>query len=231
MKQQQENTAMHRLYYSPGACSMAVHVILQEIGEPFDIELVSSRGQREGAGTATETWRRINPKGRIPALSDVPGSMGGANGLLTEVTAILYYLARTHPAARLLPEDLAAQARCLEWMNWLASNVHAMSYGQIWRAGRYTTDLDHLADIETKGRENLLEQYVYIEALLADGRDWAVPGGFSIVDAYLLVFYQWGQRIEIDMRGKFPAWSALTDKLLERPAVRRVLAKEQVIIK
>lgn len=116
-------------------------------------------------------------------------------------------------------------------MNWLASNVHGISYGQIWRSHRYSINPEGLADIERKGRENLLTQYAYIETLLADGRDWAVPSGFSIVDPYLLVFYQWGQRIGIDMRSAHPAWSALTDKLLRRPAVRRVLEDEQVVIK
>lgn len=222
---------MHRLYYSPGACSMAVHIVLEEIGEPFESELISSRGQREGAGTATDAWRAMNPKGRIPALSGVAGSIGGAEGLLTEVTAILVYLARTHPGLGLLPAAAAAEARCIEWMNWLASNVHGISYGQIWRSHRYSTNQEGFADIERKGRENVLAQYAYIESLLADGRDWAVPGAFSVVDPYLLVFYQWGQRIGIDMRRDYPVWSALTDKLLDRPAVRRVLEKEQVVIK
>ena len=222
---------MHRLYYSPGACSMAVHIALEEIGKPFETELVSSRGQYEGAGTATEAWRRINPKGRIPALSGVAGNMGGAVGVLTEATAILFYLARTNPEANLLPKGAAAEARCLEWTNWLASNVHAMSYGQIWRVKRFASDPDTYENIEAMGRENVLEQYAYIESLLSDGRQWAVPGGFSIVDPYLLVFYQWGQRIGINMRSQFPSWSAHTDRLLLRPAVRRVLEKEGVVIK
>ena len=209
---------------------MAVHIALEEIGEPFERGLVSSRGQREGAGTATEAWRRMNPKGRIPALSGVPGTIGGADSLLTEVTAILVYLARQHPAAALLPTDPAAEARCIEWMNWLASNVHAMSYGQIWRSIRYADDSGCLPAIETKGRENLGNQHAFIESVLGDGRDWAVAGGFSIVDPYLLVFYQWGQRVGFDMRRDYPLWSALTAKLLQRPAVRKVLAYEQVMI-
>jgi glutathione S-transferase len=224
------NAVMHRLYYSPGACSMAVHIVLDEIGEPFETELISSRGQHEGAETSTPAWLRTNPKGRIPALSGVPGRMGGADAVLTEVAAILFYLAATHPESGLLPKDAAAQARCLEWMNWLASNVHGMSYGQIWRVRRFSRDAAAFAGIEAKGRDNLVEQYDYIELLLGDGRDWAVPGGYSIVDPYLLVFYQWGQRIGFDMRTAYPAWSGLTGKLVERPAVRRVLQRENIAI-
>src|ERR1700704_2282650 len=127
----------HRLYYSPGACSMAAHIVLEEIGEPYDLELVSSRGRVGGEGTTSPAWMAQNPKGRVPALSGVSGRIGGSDNLLTELHAILFYLARTHPQARLLPTDPAGEGRAIEWMNWLASNVHAMSYGQIWRAQRF----------------------------------------------------------------------------------------------
>ena len=220
----------YRLFYSPGACSMAVHIVLEEIGVPFKLELVSSRGEREGAGTATAAWRAVNPKGRIPALLGVPGSVGGAAGLLTEAPAILVYLAAAHPEARLLPAEPAAIARCLEWLNWLSGNVHAMSFGQIWRAARFTADEGAEEGVRAQGRRNLLDQYAYVERLLGDGRDWAIPEGHSLVDPYLLVFFQWGQRIGFDMRGDFPAWARSVDRLIERPAVRRVLAKEGVTI-
>lgn len=70
---------------------------------------------------------RDQPQGRVPALTGVPGRIGGAENLLTELHAILVYLARAHPAAGLLPADLAAEARCVEWMNWLASKSGAPS--------------------------------------------------------------------------------------------------------
>src|SRR5437899_3286976 len=122
--------AKHKFYYSPGSCSMAVHIVLEEIGEPYDRQLVSASGPNEGEMTATPEWKAINPKGRVPALLGVAGRIGGAEDLLTEGHAILIYLARTNPSAKLLPAEPAAEARCIEWMNWLAGNVHAMSYGQ-----------------------------------------------------------------------------------------------------
>lgn len=219
----------YRLYYSNGACSMAAHIVLEEIGVPFEVELVSSRGEREGAMTATEKWRATNPKGRIPALQPVPGRIGGAPELLTEVPAILYYLAASHAEAKLLPRDTAAVARCIEWMNWLSGNVHAMSYGQIWRAQRFSAE-ENLDAIRAQGRANLAEQHAYIEKLLGDGREWAIPVGYSVVDPYLLVFFHWGQRIGIDMRRSFPAWTRSMERTLARPAVQRVLARESVQI-
>src|SRR6202035_167534 len=111
---------MHRLYYSPGACSMAVHIVLEEIGAPYELELISSSGPREGRMTATPEWRAVNPKGRVPAVSGRPGRIGGGADLLTEAPAILAYLARTNPGAGLLPADPAGEARCLEWLNFLS---------------------------------------------------------------------------------------------------------------
>jgi glutathione S-transferase len=218
---------MYRLYYSPGACSMAAHIVLEEIGRSYEIELISSSN---GKMTQTPEWKAVNPKGRVPALLGVPGRIGGADNLLTELHAILFYLARTNPSAGLLPADPAGEARCIEWMNWLASNVHAMSYGQIWRPLRFVAEEKDFPALREKGEQNVREQYAYIERLLADGRDWAVPGGYTIVDPYLLVFYQWGQRIGIDMRGLYPAWTRLTQQVVERPAVRRVLENEAITV-
>jgi glutathione S-transferase len=220
----------HRLYYSPGACSMAAHIVLEEIGEPYDLELVSSRGRMGGEGTTSPAWMAQNPKGRVPALSGVPGRVGGSQELLTELHAILVYLARTHPQARLLPTDPADEARAIEWMNWLSSNVHVMSYGQIWRANRFVADERDFAAVQSKGQQNLREQYAYIEQLLGDGREWALPGGYSVVDPYLLVFYEWGARIGLDMKGSYPAWRRLTDRISQRPAVQRVLAQEKIAL-
>jgi glutathione S-transferase len=220
----------HRLYYSPGACSMAAHIVLEEIGEPYDLELVSSRGRLGGEGTTSSASMAQNPKGRVPALSGVAGQIGGSDNLLTELHAILFYLARTHPQAQLLPTDPAGEARAIEWMNWLASNVHAMSYGQIWRANRFVAAEDDFAAVQDKGLQNLRAQYAYIESLLGDGRTWALPGGYSVVDPYLLVFYQWGGRVGFDMKQNYPAWRRLSDQTSERPAVQRVLAHEQITL-
>jgi glutathione S-transferase len=220
------STTKHRLYYSPGSCSMAVHIVLEEIGEPYELHLVSASGVSEGKMTATPEWKAINPKGRVPALLGIAGRIGGAENLLTEVHAILVYLARTNPSAKLLPADPAAEARCIEWMNWLASNVHAMSYAQIWRPQRFTTEENGFPAVRTRGTENIADQYAYIESMLFDGRQWAVPEGYSVVDAYLLVFYYWGNRIELDMRTRYPAWTRLAARVAARPAVQRALANE-----
>jgi glutathione S-transferase len=221
---------MHRLYYSPGSCSMAAHIVLEEIGAPYELQPISSLGATEGKMTATPDWNAINPKERVPALLGVPGRIGGAENLLTELHAILIFLARTHPSVGLLPTDPAGEARCIEWMNWLASNVHAMSFGQIWRSWRFTANANDIPAVQAKGEQNVRDQYAYIESLLADGREWAVPSGYTVVDAYLLVFYYWGHRIGVDMQTLYPVWTQLTERVVARPAVQRVLANEEISI-
>jgi glutathione S-transferase len=207
---------------------MAAHIVLEEIGAPYELQLISSLGATEGKMTATPDWKAINPKGRVPALLGVPGRIGGAENLLTELHAILIYLARTDASAGLLPTDPAGEARCIEWMNWLASNVHAMSYGQIWRSWRFTTNANEIPGVQAKGERNVRDQYDYIESLLADGREWAVPSGYTVVDPYLLVFYYWGHRIGLHMRTLYPVWTRLTDRIVARPAVQRVLQNEGI---
>ncbi len=221
----------HTFYYSPGTCSLAPHIVLEEIGKSYEMMLISASGPREGETTSTPAWKAINPKGRVPALLGVPGRIGGADGLLTEVPAILTYLARTNLAADLLPSDPAAEARCIEWMNWLSSNLHSTAFAQMWRAHRFTTDENGLEAVRNRGRENVLECFAYIERLLADGRSWAIPEGYTIVDAYLLVFYYWGRcRIRLEMERLCPAWTRLSEVVADRPAVRRALKIERITI-
>jgi glutathione S-transferase len=223
--------AKHVFYYSPGTCSLAPHIVLEEIGQSYELALVSASGPREGEMTSTPAWKAINPKGRVPALLGVAGRVGGADNLLTEVPAILTYLARTNPAAGLLPSDPAAEARCIEWMSWLSSNVHSMAFAQMWRSHRFTTDEEGFAAVKDRGRENVADSFAYIENLLADGREWAVPEGYTVVDAYLLVFYYWGRRrIRLDMETRCPTWTRLTERVAARSAVQRALKIEGITI-
>lgn len=215
---------MYCLYYSPGACSLAPHVTLEEVGQPFELELVSAVG--EGRKTRMPEYLAVNPKGRVPALRGVPGHSGGADGVLTEAEAILVYLARAHPEAGLLPGEAAGEARCLEWLSFLSTNVHALAYGQVWRPERFVEDEEDRPAVVAKGHRNVREQYAYVEGLLADGREWAVPGGYSIADPYLLVFYLWGNLVGLKMRSLYPAWTRLFERTVGRPAVPRVLEKE-----
>jgi glutathione S-transferase len=140
----------------------------------------------------------------------------------------MIYLARTHPQAGLIPSDPAREARMIEWLNYLAAGVHTSIYGSIRRTGRFVDDPELFPAIQDKGRRSLRDAYAYIEGLLSDGRDWAVPGGYSLADIYLLVFYYFGYGAGFDMKVDYPGWRAHTEKLLARPAVQRVVAIEDL---
>lgn len=217
---------MHRLYYSPGACSLAVHIVLEEIGAPYETEL---RSTHNSEGTSAPDYVGLNPKARVPSLTGVSGNAGGAPDLLTEVSAILIFLARNHPAAGLLPPDAAAEARCIEWLSWISIDLHGIGYGELWRPQRFASDPALHGAVTAKGSDNIRACYDHIERILSDGRDWAVPGQYTVVDPYLLVFWMWGKSIGFDMGEGWPRWSGLMGTVLKRPAVQRALQQEKLI--
>ena len=210
---------MLKLYYSPGACSLAPHILLEELGLPYRLELTPVA---EGA-TRTAEYLAINPKGRVPVLMTEQGEV------LTEVPAIALYLARqaNHPV--LFPYDPLAAARCLEWCNWLSGTLHAIAFGELWRPARFTDDAALHAAIQAKGKDNVFEGYTYIEQRMAE-RDWAVGHAYTLVDPFLLVFYRWGNRIGVDMRAGYPGFTRHAERMLQRSAVQRALQQESINI-
>lgn len=206
---------MTTLYYAPGACSLAAHIVLEEIGAPFEAaRLDLARGdQREPAYLA------INERGRVPALAE-------GDWVLTENVAILRHLARTHPEAGLWPEDPRDQARADEWLAWLATNHHP-AYAHIRRPGRYAADEDAFPDIRAKGAETFGDLCTMTEVRLSNG-GWAVADRYGVVDPYLLLFWTWGRgpALGFDMGARFPAWTAHARRMAERPAVRAAFERE-----
>lgn len=217
------------LYYSPGACSLAPHIVLEEIGEPFTLSLAST----SGGGTRSATHLRLNPKGRVPVLVTEHVTNGRVQSeVLTEAPAILLYLAMRHPAAGLLANTADGLVRSVEWFNWLSSSVHAVAVRQIWRPETFIDESLHPngeSGVIAKGKLNLAAAFGLIESRLQVAT-WAVGDNYSIVDAYLLVFYRWGNRMGINMRALHPQWTAHTERVLLRPAVQGALASEGVSV-
>jgi glutathione S-transferase len=208
----------HTLHFSPGACSLAPHIALEEIGLPYKLTLTSTS---DGATQAPE-YLRLNPKGRVPLLIS-------GDSVLTEAPAILIHLALLNPDAALLGTSSEALVRSMEWFNWLSGSVHAVAVRQIWRPEAFTTDASQHEAIVEKGKVNLSHAFAMIELRLAQS-NWAVGTSYSIVDAYLLVFYRWGNRMALDMRSLYPAWTQHTMRLLERPAILRALSQESISV-
>lgn len=209
---------MYRLYYSPGACSLAPHIVLEELGvayEPQRLHVNEGENRRPA-------YLAVNPRGRVPALvyaDDRPA--------LTEAMAIMVFLAQRHPEAGLLPTGPEAFVRALEWMGWLGSTMHQAGVRTVFRPERFTTDAAGAPAIAEQGRQQIRAGYDDIETRL-QGQPWALGDRFSAVDAYLLVFYRWGNRCGLPMREAFPVYAAMMDRVRDRPAVQRVLAREAI---
>lgn len=202
-----------RLYYAPGACSLAPHIALAEAGADFDlVRVVLSEGEQH-----KPDYRAVNPRGRVPTLL-VDGHP------LTEVPAILAYLAQRFPNANLLPVDPFAAAKGLELASWIASTVHP-NFAQIFRGERFTDDPVAKEALKTDGAIRFQRHLAEIEALFADGRPWILGDAFSALDAYALVVYRWTPRLAIDQQS-FPGWTAQVRRLYARPSVLTALTQE-----
>lgn len=215
--------ATYRLFYSPGACSLAPHIVLEEMGVPFEpVRVVIAEG-----GNRTPEYLAVNPRGRVPALT---WREGDREQVLTEAMAIMVWVSMRHPQIGLLPAPRTeAFVRALEWMNWLGSTMHQAGVRTVFRPERFTTDPAGAPAIAEQGRETIRAGYADIEQRLT-GRRWALGENFGAIDAYLLVFYRWGNRCGLAMREQFPNYARIMDEVRARHAVRRVVEREGIQI-
>lgn len=203
---------MLTLYYSPGACSLAAHIVLEESGEPYETVRVDfSRSEQRG-----EAYLKINPLGRVPALRLDDGTP------VAENTAILPYLGKRFG---LWPSDPTAENRALSLIGFFAASVHP-AHAHSRRPERYAADPAAFAAIQDMGRKTFVSYLHQIDAMLA-GRDWFLDD-YSVIDPYALVFYSWGLRFHDQTMTDYKNYTALRDRLLARPAVRRVVESEAI---
>ena len=206
-----EKLPMLTLFYAPGACSMAAHIVLEEGGEPYQARRVDlAKGEQK-----TDAYLKIHPQGRVPALLLEDGQP------LTENTAILPFLGKRFG---LWPLEAAAEARALSLIGFFAASVHP-AHAHINRPERYTSETACFAKIQETGRKTFHDYLRQIDLRLA-GRQW-LSEHYSVLDAYGLVFYVWGLRRELPM-AELKNYTAFKDRVLQRPAVQRVLAEEKV---
>ena len=204
---------MLTLYYSPGTCSLAPHIALEEAGATYALQLVSipKREQQD------PEYLNVNPRGKIPALRT-------DDGVLTENVAILTYIARTFPQARLLPEEPIGMARCISHMAWLSNTVHPV-FTHIVRPGRFATDESAQENVKATGRENAWKLLQELDRLLG-GQQWVLGSRYSVADPYSLVIYGWGKLNRMPVE-ELKSYTAFKGRMLQRPAARRVLEREE----
>lgn len=203
---------MIRLFYSPGAVSLASHIALEEAGADYEAVRVN---------TAAGDQRRpeylaINPKGRVPALVT-------DNGALTETPAILAWVAQAFPEAGLAPTDPWQFAQAQAFNSYLATTIHvAHAHGR--RGYRWATEESSFADMKAKVAQNMEEGFQLIEDELLAG-PWVLGERFSICDGYLFAVARWLEGDGVDIK-RFPKVQAHFERTHARDAVRKVLASE-----
>ncbi|HEY6078366.1 MAG TPA: glutathione S-transferase N-terminal domain-containing protein [Polyangiaceae bacterium] len=202
-----------RLYYSPGAVSMATHIALEELGAPYRLEPILIREGQQ----LRESYRRVHPLGRVPALEVAP------DAILTETPALLGYIADQAPALELLPREPLQRARANEWMSLLSSAVH-VAFISFFRPQRYTSDEAAVAALKVDGKQRFFELLRHVETRLPES-GFVLGDRYSLCDSYLSVFFLWARRFELPV-AELPRYARLLSQVLPRPAVRRALEQE-----
>lgn len=200
-----------KLYYSPGACSLAPHIALAEAGIEFDPARVDLRAKTLEDGS---DYRRFNPKGAVPALGLPEGEV------LTENAVILQFIGDLKPEAGFLPPLGHLQRyRVLEWLNFVATELHK-SFAPLFKPD---------AGEETKGfaRRTIESKLDYADEAFGDG-PFLMGEHLTLPDFYLFVMTGWAEGMGIDL-GRRPKIQAFREMMLKRPAVRQVLEREGLL--
>ena len=200
-----------KLYYSPGACSLAPHIILRESGYAFDLIKVDIPNKKTEHG---DDYWKINPKGYVPALVLDSGEV------LTEVGVICQYLADKMPEAGLAPElGTLARYHLMEWLNFVATEVHKQ-IGALFNP-KMTPEMKAVQLGVIERRLDALEK-------MLGGKDYLMGERFSVADAYLYTVLNWTKIHKIDM-AKWPKLADFMTRVGSRPKVHEAMRKEGLL--
>ncbi|MEM6938830.1 MAG: glutathione S-transferase family protein [Pseudomonadota bacterium] len=200
-----------KLYCAPGTISVAVAVALEEADLPHEqIRVDFATGEQTAA-----PYLKVNPKGRVPAL------VTDENTVLTEVGAILEYIAAQAPSARLVPAGAQEAAHMRAVMYYLASTMH-VAHAHKMRGPRWARLESSFEDMRSKVTENMADAAGYVESHCLRG-DFVLGATFSIADAYLFAVCRWLEGDGVAL-GDFPAIAAFLDRMQARPSVVAVRA-------
>ena len=199
------------LYYAPGACSLAPHIVARELGLPVQLKRVdlAARKTEDGAD-----FLAINPKGYVPALSL------GTGDVLTEVATLLQYLVDQAPQANLAPaQGSMARYRFIEWLTFISSEIHK-GFGPLWSPA--TPDATRAATVERLGT-----RFAHLDRHLAT-RPFLMGDGYTAADAYLFTVLSWASYLKVDL-SPYPNLTNYLQRVAARPAVQDALRAEGLL--
>ena len=199
-----------KLYYSPGACSMASHLALTEAGLKFQTAAVDLRKKTFEGGD----FKTVNPKGQVPALQLDNGEV------LTEGSAILQYIADQKPEMKLVPAaGTLERYRCQEWLNYIATEVHK-GFSPLWNP--QVTE-----DARNQAITKLSKDFEFLNKSL-QGKNFLMGAQYSIADAYLFTVLGWSSMVKVDLT----PWSQILgfmERVGQRSATQAALKAEGLL--
>ncbi|WP_152044737.1 glutathione S-transferase family protein [Aureimonas psammosilenae] len=205
-----------KLYWGPHTCAIGTHILLEEIGKPYETEKIDVQGGQ----THSPEFLAINPKGKVPVLVRDDGSV------LTEFGAIAKWLAIVNPESHLVSRDADEDVRASAIMDYVVGTIHGQGFGRIFLSERFEPqDPVHqtlglgTGSVKKQGRKMVEEGFAILDRQL-DGRSYAAGDKFGIADATLFYVERWAPQVDIELPANLQAHYAL---VRERPAVQRVL--------
>ena len=219
--------AKAKLFYIPGACSLATHILLREVDADFSLS-------KEQVGNLSQDLLKLNPKAKVPTVELTTDD--GHEHVITEGPAIMTAISQL-PSAQgknLLGKTPMDVVRTYEWMNWLSGTVHGQAYSMWLGPQRWSTDPAGADGIKAKGAEMIKQCYQTIDEKLAasaaaSGSKYAVGDSLTIVDLYLLVQYRWGKFFKsVETMDAYPAYTAHAREVSKRKSVVAALEAEQI---
>lgn len=200
-----------KLYYSPGACSLAPHIVAHELGLPLSLEKVDTKTKQTASGGDFYT---INPKGYVPALQLDDGEV------LTEGPVVSQYLADLKPAAGLAPANgTLARYRLQEILGYINSEIHK-SYSPLFNPATS-------AETREERLQYLRKRYALIENRLKQST-FITGEQFTVADAYLFTVTNWARHVKLDL-SEFPTLQAYQQRIAARPAVQAAMQAEGLL--
>lgn len=203
--------AVMTFYMTPGSCSTGIHILLEELEEVYQVTVVNL----PAGDHFKPDYVAINPKSTIPTLVRRDGTA------LTEVMAIAFWLARTHPRAGLWPEDAERQTRLIEAMAYMTGTLHGQGFARLFATSTFTRNsADHDA-VRALGREIVRTGFAVLDAALEEGP--YLGGTFSAADPILFYLEFWADKLALPVPERIAAHYR---RMLARPAVQQVLREE-----
>jgi glutathione S-transferase len=201
-----------KLYYAQGACSLGIHLLLNEVGARYELAKIDMRaGDQFQPG-----FLAVNPKAKVPALVLDNGEV------ITEWAAIATYIAATHPEHHLISSDPVVAAHTMEAVLTINGTIHIAGFARILRPAAFAPNAEDKETVRAQGREHFLKGMTIIAEQLGD-KDY-IMGEFSIADAALFYVTLWNNMIaKLDIPAAITAHYA---RMMARPAVSKAMQAE-----